>query len=105
MGFINLSTFRLQEKFVKVDRPRQVSDAKAQIRHVDRHQEDNKGGPAKKEHPFLPRTLKDAVLPFIPPAEVAERNGDGSNRLCTYLSDRFPPLPCYSAVNALVVSG
>lgn len=78
MGFIKLSAFRPQEQLDKDEHPG------LRIERLPSEQ----GRVMETKYPFLPRITEDADLPYIPATEVAEYNGDGPNRLCTYLSDR-----------------
>lgn len=82
MGFINLSSFRSQDQTFDEDKPKSKEVTRTESIESVQHE-------YEIEHKFAPGTTRDADLPNIAAAEVAKHDGQGSKRLCTYLSDRI----------------
>lgn len=95
MGRIRISDlgcYRLQQ-----NSRHDVEKEKAEVEHVEIADIEQPQTPETKtaclrenekssdaSYPILPRKIATNNLPFITPNEVAERDGQGSNRLCTY---------------------
>lgn len=64
--------------------------------------------PSDMSYPILPRKTLQKDLPFIKPTEIASRDGQDSNRLCTYLATYrviVLILPCAHVLVGIVVDG
>ncbi|KAK0885360.1 hypothetical protein LTR87_000994 [Friedmanniomyces endolithicus] len=63
-----------EEKFQRAQHVENVEDIEAVAQHTEMHVED-------AGYPILPKRTAAKDLPFIPPEEVAQRDGRGGNRL------------------------